>query len=429
MDYTTQNKKIEQITEETIVIGIDIGSETNFARAFDWRGREITKKVYKFNNSREGFIFFDGWMTDLLHRTAKMQIIVGCEPTGHYWFPLAGHLKDMGILLVTVNPYHVKQTKEIDDNSPTKTDQKDPKTIAKLVIGGNYGVPYIPEGIYADLREAVSSRDRIVKALNAAANRIQRWLKIYYPEYLGVYKKFDSASGLMVLEAAPLPEDVIALGIDGVVKIWRAAKMRAVGRKRAMTLVESAHNSIGIKGGACARLELQMLLEDYKTKKRQLEMIEEILEKETMKVPNVEKLLAIKGIGIITIAGFIAEVGDIRRFDSPKQIQKLAGFELKKNSSGKHKGQTTISKRGRRRLRRILFQAVLPLMKSNPEFREVYEYYTNRLKNPLKGKQAMIAVSCKLIRVFYTLLSKGVDYDAARLRSDIIRPTMLKAAA
>ena len=368
-------------------------------------------------------------MTDLLHRTAKIQIIVGCEPTGHYWFTLAGHLKDMGILLVTVNPYHVKQTKELDDNSPTKTDLKDPKTIAKLVIGGNYGIPYVPEGIYADLREAVYSRDRIVKELNAAGNRIQRWLKIYYPEYLCVYRKIDSASGLMVLEQAPLPEDVIALGIEGVVKIWRAVKLRGIGRKRAMTLVESAHNSIGIKGGDCARLELQMLLEDYKTKKRQLEMIEGIIEKETMKVPNVEKLLAIKGIGIITIAGFIAEVGDIRRFDSPKQIQKLAGFEIKRNSSGKHKGQTTISKRGRRKLRRVLYQVVLPMLRSNPEFREVYEYYTNRLKNPLKGKQAVIAVSCKLIRVFYTLLSKGVDYDAARLRADIIRPTMLKQAA
>ena len=218
-----------------------------------------------------------------------MQIIVGCEPTGHYWFPLAGHLKDRGILLVTVNPYHVKQTKELDDNSPTKTDLKDPKTIAKLVIGGNYGIPYIPEGIYADLREAISSRDRINKELNASANRIQRWLKIYFPEYLDVYKNFDSTSGLMVLEQAPLPEDVIALGIEGVVKIWRAAKMRAVGKKRATTLVESAHNSIGIKGGNCARLELQMLLEDYKTKKRQMEMIEEVLTKETMKVPNVEQ--------------------------------------------------------------------------------------------------------------------------------------------
>ena len=65
-----------------------------------------------------------------------------------------------------------------------------------------------------------------------------------------------------------------------------------------------------------------------------------------------EKLLAIKGVGIITIAGFIAEVGDIRRFDSPKQIQKYAGLELVENSSGKHKGRSRISKRGRRKLRK-----------------------------------------------------------------------------
>ena len=58
MDYT-QNKKIEQVTEETIVIGVDIGSEFNFARAFDWRGRELSKKVFKFSNTLRGFNFFD----------------------------------------------------------------------------------------------------------------------------------------------------------------------------------------------------------------------------------------------------------------------------------------------------------------------------------------------------------------------------------
>lgn len=48
----------------------------------------------------------------------------------------------------------------------------------------------------------------------------------------------------------------------------------------------------------------------------------------------VEKLLAIKGVGLVTIAGFIAEIGAIRRFKSPKQIQKYAGLELVENSSG-----------------------------------------------------------------------------------------------
>ncbi|MFR7383668.1 MAG: hypothetical protein ACLUTF_03415 [Anaerostipes hadrus] len=92
------------------------------------------------------------------------------------------------------------------------------------MIDGRYSFPYVPEGIYAEIREVVSSRDRIMKELNAASNRIQRWLKIYFPEYLTVYKKFDTTTGMMILEKAPLPDMVKALGADHIVKIWRQQK-------------------------------------------------------------------------------------------------------------------------------------------------------------------------------------------------------------
>lgn len=427
MNYT-QNSKIEQVTADTLVIGIDIGSDFNYARAFNWRGVEVDTRVFKFKNALEGFNSFGEWINNMLEKTGKKKIIVGCEPTGHYWMPLGKFLKTHDVKMVFVNPFHVHQIKELDDNSPKKTDLKDPKTIAKLVVDGRYCIPYIPEGIYADLREAVSSRDRILKEINASSNRIQRWLKIYFPEYLGVYKKFDSKTGLMVLKEAPLPADIIRLGAEGIVKIWRKHKVRAVGLKRAQTLISAAHESIGIDGGVCARIEMKMLLEDYTVKQNQLEKVTEILEHEVLKVPNAEKLLGIKGIGIVSVAGFIAEVGDVRRFTSPKQIQKLAGLELKENSSGKHKGKTTISKRGRRKLRKILFQMTLPLLCNNREFTEVYDYYKTRLVNPLKGKQAMVAVECKVIRVFYSILKNGYTYDAEKLRSDIVRPKELKVA-
>lgn len=426
MNYT-QNKKIAQVTESTLVVGVDIGSQTNYARVFNWRGQELSRKVFRFSNSLEGFLSFGEFMEQ--HRSANNadQIIVGCEPTGHYWFNLAYYLQEQEINLALVNPYHVKQIKELDDNSPKKTDFKDPKTIAKLVVDGRYSYPYLPKGIYADLREAVSSRDRIVKELNACTNRIKRWLQMYFPEYLKAYKTFSAESGLLVLEAAPLPRDVISLGAEGINNLWRARKLRAVGMKRAQTLVDAAHDSVGLPGGACARMELQMLIEDYRTRKNQLEKITEVLETETLKVPQANKLLAIKGVGLITVAGFLAEVGDIRRFSSPKQIQKLAGLELKENSSGKHHGRSSISKRGRKRLRMLLFMAMLPMIRSNAEFREVYEYFTTRLKNPLKGKQAIVATGCKLIRVFYAILTHGVEYDPQKLRMDIVRPQLMAA--
>ena len=427
MDYT-QNAKSAQVTEKTLVIGVDVGSTIHYARAFNWRGQELSKKAFHFSNDLDGYHAFTKWLNGYRQNMDAEKVYVGCEPTGHYWFNFARYVKQGHMTLALVNPYHVKQTKELDDNSPTKNDRKDPKTIAKLVLEGRYTYPYMPEGIYAELRQAVSSRDRIVKEVNALTNRIQRWLQIYFPEFLKVYGKFSAESALLVLETAPCPADVISLGAEGVNQIWRKHKLRGVGMKRAKTLVEAAQKSVGMDGGICAKLDLQMLLEDFRRKQEQLRQITQVLETETRKVPYVEKLLAIKGVGLITAAGFLAEVGDVGRFDSPKQIQKLAGLELKENSSGKHKGQSSISKRGRRNLRKILFQAVLPLIRGNAEFREVYHYYTTRQKNPLKGKQAVVAVGCKLIRVFYAILTRGVDYDANRLRTDIIRPQEQRAA-
>ena len=416
-----QNERINQVKESTLVVGIDIGSTTHYARAFDWRGIELGK-VFKFSNSREGFDSFKNWMQWLLNKNNKSDAIVGIEPTGHYWFDLGAYLEDGGILLVMVNPYAVKQTKELDDNSQSKNDCKDPKVIAKLVIEGRYSAPYTPDGVYADLRVLTTNRKRIIRELTQIKNRIARWFAIYFPEYKDVFGDYESQSSMLVLRHACTPEAIVNLGPEGINQLWRNEKLRAVGMKRAMTLWETAKRSIGLKKGTtAAEFEMKMMLEDYDYKMTQLNSIMEEIESLCKKIPESEQLLAIKGIGLITIAGFLAEVGDVRRFESPRQIQKLAGLSLRENSSGKHKGQTTISKRGRSKLRAVLFNAAIPLIATNPEFKALHKYYTTRAQNPLKRKQSVIAISCKLIRVFFAILTKGVTYDPIKMMSDIHR--------
>ena len=170
-----------------------------------------------------------------------------------------------------------------------------------------------------------------------------------------------------------------------------------------------------------------ILLEDYEIKMNQLNRVMRLVEQITGEIAGFNETLKIKGIGLVTAAGFLAEVGDISRFTHPKQIQKLAGLNLKENSSGKHKGQTTISKRGRKRLRSILFQGIMPLVAKNPEFKDLHHHYTTRANNPLKKKQSLVALCCKLIRVLYVLLKKQIAYDPQKMMSDIQRPA-LKAA-
>lgn len=416
-----QNQRINQVKETTLVVGIDIGSTTHYARAFDWRGIELGK-VFRFSNSREGFDSFRNWMQWLQDKYKKSDVIVGIEPTGHYWFDLGAYLEDGGILLVMVNPFAVKTTKELDDNSQSKNDCKDPKVIAKLVIEGRYSAPYTPDGVYADLRIMTNNRKRLIRELTQIKNRFARWFAIYFPEYLEVFGDYESKSSMLLLKEACTPEAILALGVDGIDQIWRREKLRAVGKKRAMTLCEAAKRSIGLKkGSSAAEIEMKMLLQDYEYKMTQLNYIMDEIERLCKQIPESEQLLAIKGIGLITVAGFLGEIGDVRRFESPKQIQKLAGLSLRENSSGKHKGQTTISKRGRSKLRAILFQAVIPLVAKNPEFRALHEYYTTRQSNPLKKKQSIIAISCKLIRIFYAILKNNTVYDPQKMLSDIHR--------
>jgi hypothetical protein len=54
MKSNTQNTKIAAITEKTLIIGIDVGSETHFARAFNWRRYEFSRKPLEFSNTEEG---------------------------------------------------------------------------------------------------------------------------------------------------------------------------------------------------------------------------------------------------------------------------------------------------------------------------------------------------------------------------------------
>jgi len=427
MKYT-QNEKILQLNDQTLIIGVDVASETHYARAFDYRGIEVGK-VIRFDNNALGFASLASWVRELRVKHQKQHVMVGMEPTGHYWFNLAQFLKDHNMQGVLVNPYHVNRSKELDDNNPTKNDRKDPKTIAMLVKDGRYIIAYTPEGIFSDLRTTMETRWAIVKQLNAIRNRMKRWISIYFPEFNTVFADWEGKAALVALKKFPLPAQVLEKGADNIVSCWREDKIRTVGMKRADKLIEAANTSIGIRSGMlAAENNLLTLIEDYEMKMLQYERTMAIVDRLVFQIPGTSEMLKIKGVGLVSIAGFIAEVGDISRFEHPKQIQKLAGLNLIENSSGKHKGMTTISKRGRSRLRAILYQSIMPLVSKNPEFMELHRYYTTRVQNPLKKKQSLILLCCKLIRLFYAILVKRIKYDPQKMLSDIRRPLLQKIA-
>jgi|BioPla2DNA2_1021312.scaffolds.fasta_scaffold47886_1 transposase len=421
MNYK-QNDRLNQLTDETLIIGIDIAKEFHVARAQDIRGIEFGKSI-KFNNSLSGYLEFESWINEIKVIEAKEQVIIGMEPTGHYWLNLARYLKAKDYTVVTVNPMHVKKIKELDDNLQTKTDKKDAKIIAQLVKDARYSTPNLLEGEYEELRNAKNLRQVVVKDLNRTKNQIHNWLDRYFPEYKEAYASWESKSFIKIIKKYIFPSVIESISPNQIYEMLPPKMRRGVGLGKIERLVTASKNSIGIKEGlSFAKVEINYLLEKYDGFLEQIEEIDKYVADICSNLAETEKITQIKGIGIVTASGIVAELGDIRNYKTPKQMIKMAGLSLTENSSGKVKGTTSISRRGRKDLRRLLYQVILGMIRTNTAFKEMYIYYTTRRKNQLTGKQAIIALCRKLLRIIHTIIIKDVDYDESKMMSQIKYP-------
>lgn len=427
MNYT-QNQKISQITPSTLIIGIDIAKDKHVARAQDDRGIEFGKRLI-FENRIHGFESLLTWVDRHKRSHDKTHVIFGVEPTGHFWLNLAYYLTAKGYDFVLVNPMHVKKSKELDDNSPTKNDTKDARVISQLIKDGRYSVPNLLDGIYAELREGVKLRDQLTKQLMIVEGRIQNNIQRYFPEFFDVFGDWEGKAALSTLRLFPFPSEIKALTPEEIVMKWKPFVKRGVGIKRATKLLDKAQKSVGIEIGLrFAKRELESLLDQYTLYKGQIEALDNELETLVEDIPGAKEMTNILGLGTTTVATFFAEVGDINNYNHPQQLVNLAGLSLREHSSGRSQGQSRISKRGRKRLRRALYLAIRPMVAHNPTFKALHQYYTKRPDRPLKKQQSLIALCCKLLRVLFVIGQKQCEFDGSKLLRGIPELSTLQAA-
>lgn len=155
MNYN-QNERLNQLNENILIIGIDVAKKFHVARAQDFRGIEFKKESSLIIVGKDLPNLKD-WKNTLQAEYNKSNVIIGMEPTGPYWLPLARWLQSEGYWTVTVNPAHVKKSKELDDNNQAKTDYRDARVIAQLVKDARFSEPNLLVGIYEELRNAKTS--------------------------------------------------------------------------------------------------------------------------------------------------------------------------------------------------------------------------------------------------------------------------------
>ena len=426
------NQRLEEITAGTLIVGVDVAKTVQWARFVDYRGVEIGKAL-SFQNSRKGFENIVARIREISNmkilRYPIEAVMIGMEPTGHYWKPLANYLMNAGYRVVGVNPYHTKKSKELDDNSPTKSDKKDAITIARLVKDGRFFEPYLPQGEYGELRGLTNARVSLMKRANAVKNTITAILDEYFPELWTVFKyPLKGKASRQILRNCPFPAHILAMGEAGVLSEIKKAVKKTVGMKKVRELMAAAKDSIGVQNGlAAAKMRLGWLLDELELHEKQLDAVEQAMETELLKTGYAKQILGIKGIGVVTAASFLGEVGNPLRFQNARQIARYAGYNLVEDSSGKSKSGTVISKRGRKQLRGVLYQMAFTMVGKNAEMKALYQYLLTRKANPLKKKQALVVVSKKIITVIYSLLKKQADYNP-ELVLGAVRKEMLLAA-
>lgn len=420
-----QNQKINQVTEKTLVVGIDIAKRTHYACFVDDRGR-VLQKSFSVSQTAGGFELFYQRVLDAMKENEKKEVIVGIEPTGHYWLNLAYFLEERGIPLVMTNPMHVKRSKELDDNLPTKHDRKDALVISRLVKDGRFSYPRILKDMEAELRVGSTFRGKLTEELGSVKNMMIRWLDRYFPEFTQVFPSFGKMA-LAVLECTPFPSDLDQRDADELLTLYRKVEgLKSPQRPKAIRLVDIAANSIGVtEGREMARIEIATLVRRYHQLEQDIEEITEQLIELVKTSVEYEWLSTVPGLGDTTIVDLLAEIGSFSHYHDPRQLIKLAGLTLRENSSGQHKGQKRISKRGRRKLRALLFRVMMPMIRHNEAFRKLHEYYTTRTVNPLRKKQSMVVLCGKLLKVLHGISTKHKAFDAQRMMKDM--PSLAEA--
>lgn len=401
-----QTRKVKKINNETLIVTIDIGKIKNFGYCRCPNGKDV--KPFGFHNTGYGLKYLWDKITQMKKANNLKEIVIGFESTGPYGEPLIHYLRKKKAKLIQVNPMHTKRVKELQGNSPNKTDQKDPKVIADIIELGHALTIVQPEGSAAELRRLTHARERAMRRRTAIFNQLQDLVFVIFPEFSQVFKDVKTRSARFLLENFPTPEDIIKYKLKNLTITLRKVSRGQLGEERARELYAAAKSSVGVREGRQSILfEIREILSIIETTESFVTEIEQEMSHHLEKIPYSKFILSIKGIGDITVAGLIGEVGDFREYKTISEILKFSGLDLFEISSGIHKGQRRISKRGRSLMRKLLFFASINVVHKGGI---MHEYYQGCLARGMLKMKALTAVSRKLLGVIFALVRDHSEY-------------------
>jgi len=414
-DYNKQVAKRQRIRKATLIVGVDVGKSFNALGFMDKEGN-VLGSCAKLYNNRDGFEEFINLIEGLKAKHHLRDVLIGMEPTGHYWRKLAYFAKEHGYEVRFVRTTALKHHRELDESSSAKSDQRDALTIANITREGKYIDTVIEDGVLRQLRTLSKARERLLRYSVSAKNSLHAALDDYFPELHEIFWSMGSRSLWTILEQCPFPQDVMLMEVSTLQNlIARSSRKKAGSARKAEKLIEAAQKSIGVKQiGNADRYRVQMCLEEVKRTVMTLKNIDKQLKCLLKETSAASYLMSIPGIGPLSAAVFLGELGDPTHFHNARQIVKYAGYDPQESDSGSRIGRKFISKKGRWLLRKYLFFMSMRVVVLSNYFQAYYlrKLETkNRVGQQPRRKEMLCAVAIKLIKVIFALLRDKREFE------------------
>jgi transposase len=382
-----------------VFVGVDVSKDFSAAQGINKKGEKLFYLRFAMNSV--GFLELLKLMVK--HAGSITEVTVAMESTGCYHINFFSFLSSEGVACVIVNPLLIANFARLSLRK-TKTDKKDALMIAQFLVSNEKSLSSIAFSQETqDLKDLARERESLTVLIAGMKNDIKRLLHGTFPELeklcdpcgetmLNFLSRFPSARQLQTAKRKDVENALICPDEK---------------RKRVSVcvddLIAAAKTSVALSSTAKELIlseKTSTLLYLQEKKKRITDVLIETCE--SLRIEELNIIKSIDGVSDITGSSFLAEIGDINKFSSYKHLIAFAGLDPSIHQSGQYEGRSTISKRGNRHLRRIIFLITLCAVRSKNVFRE---YFLRRKQEGLPPKKAILATAHKIIRVIFSMLS------------------------
>lgn len=341
-------------------------------------------------------------------------LIVIMESTSVYHLPVENYFRSKGIDTIVINPKLVKQFK--DTLNKSKTDKLDCFKIARCYLGtiDNFYYKNDEYFIYNPLARQYWS---LIEGQTRLKNRYKQLIEIVFPEFSLIFNNLYDDLALNFIHDFPHPVLFANRRIDYLMNYLKEKNGTTQAfrfKNKVLKMKELASNSLCFVSFDSLQVQnLVQVIEMIQYHKSEInkiknQLINEMKDKKLFKIIN-----SIPGFGEFSTALFLAEVGDITRFDNKYQFISFIGIDSVTSQSGVSAYHGPISKTGCKFGRTILFNVVTTLIQISAHSDKTNPIYLFFRKKQSEGKhhyKCIIACETKLCKTIYKLCSSDCLY-------------------